>query len=154
MGHKVVTIMVGKLFLLSLMLIAHVGCSQTAVNPPLTTESIPVTRTITESVAQPTAVSCTPLPERLIFSVAAVSETAVDVLVEGLVPNEPITLLYKAVDSTNGTTEIEIQPYNIGANGRWQDQQTLRQDSTGPATWDVQLIYNEGAACTTVTLTP
>lgn len=146
--------MIGKLVLLSLMLIAHVGCRQTAVNPPTTTESIPVTRTVAEGVAQPTAVSCTPLPERLVFSVTAVSETAVDVLVEGLALDEPITLLYKAVDSTDGTTAIELQPYNVAANGRWQDQQTLRQDSHGPATWDVQLIYSEGAACTTITLKP
>ncbi len=149
--------MVGKIVLLSFMigvLVAGAGCSQTAVNPPPTPEPIAVTRTVSESVAQPTAVSCTPLPERLKFSVTAVSETAVELLVEGLAPNEPVTLLYKAVDSAGGTTEIETHPYNIAKNGSWQDQQTLRQDTNGPATWQVQLIYDQGAACTTVTLNP
>jgi len=143
-----------NILVLSILVLFVIACNSVAAEiPPGVTTEVPKE----ESIPSPTAAVCTSLPEGMEFDVQPVSESRVEVTVEGLEPGEMIKLLYERVAETTGpasTFFMEITPVDpIGAEGRYTETQgDLEPDEDGVTQWDIKLIHARGVACMRVEL--
>ncbi len=119
--------------------------------------TILVTKIISDEIialASPTPFTCTSLPEGVSLDLNPLSSILVEIIVQGLQPNQEITVIFTSRSSGHKKL-IEDRGVLTDSDGKYIDLQRLTPLSeNGENHWLVSVIHADGIACDEITLTP
>jgi hypothetical protein len=148
-------VLITSLFLLG------VACQSATANSPQSSPEtmvpsalpVAVTKTaIEEPIPSPTPFTCTPLPMGMNLHLNPLSATLLQITIEGLQPNEEITILFTS-ESPGRKKVIENPNIRAGGDGRYTTQELLPAFPESEENhWQISVIHSRGIACAEASL--
>lgn len=135
-----------------------ISCQKTFATESISTtqSTIAVTKIVSESIEpSPTPTICTPTVAGTEINVDPVSADSAIIRLEGLQPNEKLTLLFVAKPTATQSSEREISPFNrVEPDGRffYQEGSLTKLEQAVENTWTVKVIHSNGVICKEFTL--
>lgn len=145
-----------KSLCLTICFLTLVSCQlSSATNSDLSIQpTIVVTKVVSESIEpSPTPAICTPDLDGVDLSVESISPDSANVQLNGLQPNERVTLLFVAQPTAAQSSEKEIS-FTVESDGTLshQERSLTKLDDATENIWTVKVIHSRGVTCEEFTL--